>query len=63
MAQLTISDGDLVVQCPEIIEKPQPEQAAGQQIDNAGNPFSHVHPMDTEKSQKRQENKGLIVIN
>ncbi len=47
--------GDLIVEGPEIIQVPDAEDAAGQQVDDPDEPFSHVEPVNAEKSEKGKQ--------
>ena len=57
-----ISDGNLVVQGPKIINDTNTEQAKGKQINNARKSFAEVHTMDAQKTQERQQNPYDRVI-
>ncbi len=41
--------GYLVIEGPKIIKHPESENPAGDKVNNTGNPFIHIHPMDAEE--------------
>ena len=45
-----IYQGNLIIQGPKIVNNPDPEQPAGKQIQNAADPFAHVHAMNSEEA-------------
>jgi len=58
----SVNQMDLIIQGPVIVNISDSEQSGGQQINDSGNPFSHIKPMDAEESQKGVQNPGDIVI-
>ncbi len=59
----SIDQADLVIQCPEIIDITQAEDPDCTEINQARNPFPHIHPVDTKQAEKRQQQPGEIEIN
>jgi monofunctional biosynthetic peptidoglycan transglycosylase len=53
---------DLIVQRPEIIKVAQPEDAAGQQIDDTDQPFAHVHAVNAQQPQEGEQHPGHRVV-
>lgn len=52
----------LVVQCPQVIQVTQAEHTGCQQVNDAGEPFAQVHPVNTEQPQKSQQAPGQGII-
>jgi hypothetical protein len=50
-----IDKGDLIVKGPEIIEISEAHQTRGQEVNDSGDPLPHVHPMDAEQPQEREQ--------
>ena len=47
---------NLFVQCPKIVEQANQEKPAREEVDKSGDEFAEVKAVNSEKSQKRQEN-------
>ena len=58
----TIQLVDLTVQCEEVVEPADAEQPARQQVDDARDPFAEVEAVETEQSEKRQQEPGDGVV-
>src|SRR5690606_2187629 len=53
---------ELRIQRPVVVDDSDEEQAAGQQIEDAGNPLAHVEPMDAEDAEERQQHPRDVVV-
>ena len=59
----SIDQCNLIIQCPKVVNNPYSEQSAGHKIQDAGQPLSHIYPVNAEKTEERQQNPGEVVIN
>lgn len=58
----TVNQANLVVYRPEIVDISQQKQTAGAEVDQSGQPFAHIHAVNTEKAEEGEEQPGYIVI-
>lgn len=52
----------MVIEGPEIVNDPDEKEPSGQQVENAGQPFPHIHPVDAEQAEEGQQQPGDIVV-
>ena len=52
----------LLIERKEIVQDADKEQAAGEQVKNAGEHLTHVKAVDTEDANEGQQNPGQVVI-
>jgi len=57
----TIYDRDLIIQCPEIIDAADSEYSKRAEVDDTAYPFSHIHPVNSQKAQKGKQYPGGVV--
>ncbi len=50
-----VDETDLLVECPEVVNIAYAKQTTGAEINQAGNPLSHIHSVDTEQAKKSQQ--------
>lgn len=57
-----VDDRYLVIERPEIIDVPNQEEPSRQHVQDARDPFAHVHAVHPEKPQERQEDPGQGIV-
>ena len=50
----SIQPTDLIIQCQPIVDQTDPEQSAGQQINDACNPLAHIEAVETQYASDRK---------
>ncbi len=54
--------GDLLIERPEIVDIAKEKQTTGEEIDQTGDPFAKIKPVDAEDAQEGEQDPGGIVI-
>ena len=57
-----VDNRDLIIQRPKIIQVPDAQNAACQQVEYPCNPFPHIQAVHAEQSEKCQQNPGERVV-
>lgn len=57
-----VYDRDLIIQRPEVIDIADPQYPQRQQVNDAADPFPHIHPVDSKKAQEGQQDPGDRII-
>src|SRR5690606_29599344 len=61
-AALSVTQRNLLVQRPEVVEHAEEEQAPGAQVDKPADPLAVIHTVHTEDTEECQQDPGDVVV-